>query len=164
MPFGATTVASSPLRLRAIFGNVPYPVAVIALGPLDAITGQVSNATAGIAGLSASSSTKTARSCLGAAPRNVSDLATFVAFGVGSAAVSSSSRGFPTLIVIRAVAGNMSRFVTLVARLGLGLHRAVTRDVPFNSTVVARRGTGLGALSSLMTDCSNVQYNISSPI
>jgi len=118
------------------------PAAVAAEGAAGAVSGGVPAAGA---------------ASLRARPRDVPRLAAAVALRPRACASASgparcARREATGAGVVGAVAGDVSLLAALVARLGLGLHGAVPRDVAFESTVIASRGPSLGALRRLVAD------------
>jgi len=165
---GAASIARSYLGLWAVLGDVPCSAAIVALGALNAITGEMADSTTREAGLvatptssptetssSAVPTTPTGRGSIGASPRNVSDLAALVAFGIGRAAattIATTRASATTALILGAVTRDMAGLVAFVARLRLCLHGTVARNVAVYAAVVAGGSAGLGALCSLVAD------------
>jgi len=123
--FGAAGIASALLGLGAIAANVAGARAVIALGALHTVAGQMAYTTARVAGLLGSTTTtaeravrSSSRGSLRARTGDVPNLSALVALGARrSAAVapSSSSSAAAGCSSLGAVAGDMALLAALVA-------------------------------------------------
>jgi hypothetical protein len=167
------------LRLWAVPTDVTDTGAVVALAALHAVARQVTDATTGVTRFLrraavvertvATSAAATTTRRLGALASDVTDLAATVALRAGG---SSTAGGVIVAVTARAeramakagvigifgaVAGDMALLATLVAGLGLGLERAITRDVTISTAVVAGGGALLGAVCRLVAKASTVK-------
>jgi len=186
MALGTARVARPFLGLRAVPRDVATLVAVVALGALHAVTREMTDASAGVAGLApsstervvtsisiaesatASSAKASSSSRLGARTRDVPDLAALVAFRPararsGSHSVAKGTTASTTRLGRRvgAVAGDVTLLPALVAGLRLLLVRAVAGEMALLAAVVASRGTGLRALRSKMAEAATVKASTS---
>jgi len=192
MAFRPACVAGLALRLRAVLGNVARSGAVIALGTLHAIAGDVTYASTSEASLlvasskgaiaststtvtsiaatastttTSSTSSSSAISSPTGARAVTSDMA-YLAAAVAFRGAASSARIASTSAVVTsgigAIPGNVTLLPTLVAGLGLGFAGAIAGDVTLLSTVIASGRTRLRAGSSLVTEAATVKASTSS--
>lgn len=118
MSLRTTSVASTPLRLRAIAANVTHSRAVITLGPLHTVPRQMTYTAARVASLAAAVTAVTSAtvasitaSTLRACTSDMPNLSATVAFRTGG----GSEPGAVATIVLSAITGNMTFQTTFVA-------------------------------------------------
>jgi len=163
-------VANTILLRGAVTAQVTDLTTVVALLALGAVTRHVSVTTTGVAGLSATAlssvrrsatvaalaaigSTATTTTTVGAVAGNVSDLTAFVALSSGRGAAEGA-----TLLGIGIVtlAGQVTNFTALIARLLLRSLLAFAAQMAILTAVVANGVAALGALASLMTALATI--------
>jgi len=170
--FGSARVARALLRLRAVPRDMTRAVAVVAFGSLDAVARQVAYTTARVASLcaassaaaaaakastaSASAAASTARRGVGASTGNVAGLSAAVALGTGKTAAATSASASARVVGVGTVTRNVPLLAALVARLGLGLTGAVTRQMTLLTTIVASGTASLGTVGGLMAECTAI--------
>jgi len=154
-------VAYAILLTGAVARQMSKLAAVVTLLSLGTVARQVAVATTRVACLLAAAHAavaagrRTTVSTIGSAlTRDVSDLATLVAFGT-SGTSESSAHGTSSSGII-ALARQVTRLSAPVARLLLLGARAFTAHVAILSTVVTHGSTTLGAVTGLMSSLAAV--------